>query len=102
MPTEQGGGILPARNSKSMRKRAKVDSNQAQVVEAFKALGWRVQSTATIGAGFPDLVVQRGHDTRLVEVKQPKGTLTEDQRRFMETGGWIVHVVRSIADVEAL
>jgi len=85
-----------------MRRRAKIDGNQTLIVEALRSVGWRVQSTAQIGKGFPDLVISRGHDVRLVEVKQLKGKLTDDQRRFMVQDGWPVLVIRSVEDALSL
>jgi hypothetical protein len=86
-----------------VRKRAKVDSNQAEIVAAYRKRGFRVLSLASLGDGTPDLLVWRGlgHPVRLVEVKRPKGKLTADQERFIAEG-WPVTIVRSIADVEAL
>lgn len=81
-------------------RRARVDQNQAEIVAAFRACGWRVHSTAALGKGFPDLLVQK-HETLLVEVKQGKGTLTADQEAFLRQG-WRVEIVRTIKDVARL
>lgn len=81
-----------------MRRRGRTDANQAAIVEALRQVGWKVQSTASLGGGFPDLVIARGYDVRLVEVKAPKGRLTEDQQRFHQEQGWPVSVVRSVDD----
>lgn len=40
-----------------MRYGAKVDANQAAIVEALRRLGCTVQSLASVGGGCPDLVV---------------------------------------------
>ena len=85
-----------------MRRRARTDANQSAIVEALRAVGWKVQSTATIGGGFPDLVVSRGHDVRLVEVKQARGTLTADQQAFIVRDGWPVTIVRSVDEALSL
>lgn len=85
-----------------MRRRGRVDTNQAEIVEALRSVGWRVQSTADIGRGFPDLVIARGYDVRLVEVKQPKGRLTADQVKFIIRDGWPVIVLRSVDDALGL
>ena len=87
---------------RTLRRRGRVDANQAEIVEALRAGGWKVQSTANVGGGFPDLICARGHDVRLVEVKQPKGTLTPDQQRFIVRDGWPVTIVRSIDDALSL
>lgn len=82
------------------RTRARVDQNQAEIVAAFRGYGWRVHSTAALGKGFPDLLVQK-HETLLVEVKQGKGTLTADQEAFLRQG-WRVEIVRTVEDVARL
>jgi hypothetical protein len=86
-----------------VRRRAKIDGNQAQVVDAFKSHGCLVESLAPMGNGIPDLLVTnpRHGVIWLVEVKRPKAKLTEDQVRFQSLG-WPVHVVRSEADVQEL
>lgn len=85
-----------------MRKRARVDTNQREIVEALRAVGWKVTSAASLGGGFPDLVIARGHDVKLVEVKHAKGTLTADQQRFIVREGWPVTIVRSIDEALSL
>lgn len=82
-----------------MRRRAKVDANHAEIVEAFRRCGWLVMSLAPMGRGVPDLLVQRRGLTCLVEVKGPKGELTA-QQRDMAMNGWKFTIVRSVADVE--
>lgn len=56
-----------------MRRAAKVDSNQTEVVEAFRTLGCSVQSLAALGKGVPDIMVSLGGITWLVEIKSGKG-----------------------------
>ena len=56
-----------------MRRAAKVDANQTEVVEAFRKLGCSVQSLAVLGNGVPDIMVSLGGITWLVEVKAGKG-----------------------------
>jgi Holliday junction resolvase len=85
-----------------MRRFGRIDQNQRDIVEALRSAGWKVQSAANIGGGFPDLVIARGHDVRLAEVKSEKGTLTADQVRFMVQDGWPVVILRSIDDALAL
>ena len=40
-----------------MRQAAKVDDNQAAIVEALRSLGASVESLAAVGKGVPDLLV---------------------------------------------
>lgn len=75
-----------------MRRAAKVDSTQAEIVVAFRRRGAAVWSTAQLGNGFPDLIVciraKSGlWRTLLVEVKDgslspSKRALTADEARF--------------------
>ena len=84
--------------------RAKVDRNHGEIVEAFRACGWRVKSTAGL-KGWCDLTCQRACGgeviTLLIEVKGPKGKPTEAQMA-LQMAGWWIHTVRSVADVQAL
>ena len=63
-----------------MRRRARTDSNHAEIVEALRRAGCTVQSLAAIGDGTPDLLV--GYDGRnlLVEVKD--GSKSPSRRRL--------------------
>jgi hypothetical protein len=84
-----------------MRRRAKVDSNQDEIVTAYRDAGWSVRSTAQLGEGFPDLVVAPPWDADyvfLVEVKRPKGKTREKQDAF--AAFFPVKIVRTVGDVE--
>ena len=83
-----------------MRKRAKVDSNQAEIVEAMRKAGWQVVSLAALGGGVPDLLCAKGLAVKLIEVKSATGHLTPWQVRFHQ--GWPVQVVRTVEDALAL
>lgn len=74
-----------------MRRAARVDSNQDQVVEALRAAGATVQSLAAVGQGVPDLLVGFQGQTLLMEVKDGRKPpsqrqLTEDQLKWH--GAW--------------
>ena len=74
-----------------MRRAAKVDANQEQVVQALRAAGATVQSLAGVGVGVPDLLVGHQGKTILLEVKdghKPPSArrLTEDQLKWH--GAW--------------
>jgi hypothetical protein len=80
---------------------AKIDGNHTLLMNELKARGWRVVSTARMGGGFPDVLIWRANrGYRLVEIKQPKGTLTPDQREFH--AAFPVDVLRSLEDVASL
>lgn len=89
-----------------MRAR-RVDANHAEIVAAFRQLGYSVADTSRLGNGFPDLVVAKAGRTVLVEVKdgaKPPSArkLTEDEQTF--AGAWRgeYRVVESVDDVLAI
>lgn len=70
---------------------AKVDANQSAIVAALRAAGCSVQSLARLGDGVPDLLVGRGGEQWLLEIKRPSGprggkggALTPDQIRWWQ------------------
>jgi hypothetical protein len=63
-----------------MRKTARVDANQAAIVEALRAIGASVQSLAMVGRGVPDLLVGFRSQNWLIEVKD--GAKPESARRL--------------------
>lgn len=52
-----------------MRRAAKVDRNQPQIVEALQKIGATVQHLHQVGKGCPDLLVGFRRQTFLLEVK---------------------------------
>lgn len=89
-----------------MKRAARTDSNHAEIRDEFRARGCLVADTHGLGAGFPDLVIQRAGTVALVEVKdgskcKSAQALTADERAFAEKG-WKVHIVRSKDDALAL
>ena len=52
-----------------MRRAAKTDDNQREIVEALRAAGCSVGIVSGVGNGFPDLAVGRAGKTYLLEVK---------------------------------
>ena len=74
-----------------MRRAAKRDGNEHTIVRALRKAGCRVM----FGSPNPDLIVQRGRTTYLLEVKQRKGgKLTASQEKML-ADGWHFHIVRS-------
>lgn len=74
-----------------MRRAAKIDANQTQVVTALRAAGAVVHSLAAVGNGVPDLLVAFRSQTLLMEVKdvslsQSRRALTPAQIEFHK--GW--------------
>ena len=63
-----------------MRRAAKIDANQPEVVAALRAAGFWVQSLAAVGHGFPDLIAcKKSGAIMLLEVKMPGERLTHDE-----------------------
>ena len=78
-----------------MRRAAKVDRNQGDIVTDLRAAGATVESLATLGKGRPDLLVGYRGVNWLLEVKVDKGKLTPDQEAWHPTWRGQVAIVRS-------
>lgn len=86
-----------------MRRAARVDDNQEEIVRALRAVGVWVCVTSSMGAGFPDLLVWFRGRFVLMEVKDPTKPkadrqLTPAQKAFHARCPGPVHVVESAAD----
>jgi hypothetical protein len=77
----------------------KRDANHDEIAQAFRSLGCSVFDASAVGDGFPDLVVGVMRLNLLVEVKDAKGDLTEDQVKFMGDWRGTVVIVRNVDDV---
>ena len=63
-----------------MRRAARVDANQAEIVEALRAIGATVQPIHMVGRGCPDIIVcYRGRNI-LIEIKD--GSKSPSARRL--------------------
>jgi|LakMenEpi03Aug12_release.lakeMendotaPanAssembly.Ray.scaffolds.fasta_scaffold494053_2 hypothetical protein len=72
-----------------MRKIARVDANQPEIVKALRKAGFHVTHLHTIGGGVPDLLIvgpsRSGRILALLcEVKSAKGELTDDEAKFFD------------------
>lgn len=65
-----------------MRRAAKIDANQEQIVSVLRSAGATVQSLAAIGNGCPDLLVGFNGQTLLMEIKD--GNKSPSQRKLTE------------------
>lgn len=88
-----------------MRRAARVDDNQSEIVEAYRAHGCSVAITSAVGDGFTDIVVGYRGLSELVEIKDGSKKpslqkLTPDQERFHGEWKGAIRVVRSIGDVK--
>lgn len=70
-----------------MRKIAKIDANQTEIVKALRAVGATVQSLAQVGSGCPDILVGFRDANFLFEIKNPAQPpsgrkLTDDEAKW--------------------
>jgi Holliday junction resolvase len=85
-----------------MRRAARTDENQEQIVKALRAVGASVQSLAAVGHGVPDLLVGYQGKNILIEIKDGNKTpskrkLTDDQVKWHDNwNGGAVAVVESV------
>ena len=81
-----------------MRQAGRVDSNQAEIVEALRKAGADVIDMHRVGGGFPDLLICYGGYLTLMEVKSPTGKLNKAELRWHERHGveMPVHIVHNI------
>ena len=92
-----------------MRRAARIDDNQPEIVQALQYAGCRVSSTAGMGKGFPDLLVGRAGVLYLLEVKDgskslSRRALTPDQELEFpkwQAVGVTVHVVCTVDEALA-
>lgn len=85
-----------------MRRAARVDGNQTQIVDALRKAGCSVLSLASVGGGCPDLVVGVRGKNLLIEVKDgskcpSKRSLTPDELEFFEHWKGCAMIVESVA-----
>ena len=83
-----------------MRRAAKVDANQAEIVEALRGIGCVVEPLHFVGSGFPDIVVGFRGVNYLFEIKNPEYSckLTKDEQEWHDEWRGQVHVVRSVEE----
>ena len=78
-----------------MRRDAKVDQNQREIIDALRQMGASVYPLHFAGKGWTDLLCGfRGHNY-LIEIKTQKGKLSADQRTFHQSWRGQVAVVRT-------
>lgn len=92
-----------------MRRAAKIDENQPEIVRALRARGYEVLSLAAVGDGCPDLLVSSRACTTamwLLEIKDgskppSRRKLTPDQEEFHQWWPGEIHVVKSVEEALA-
>lgn len=88
-----------------MRRAAKTDANQKQIVKLLRQLpGVSVAVTSSLGAGFPDLVIGFQKRNYLIELKdgdKPPSAqkLTPDEIEFQNTWQGQYHVCNSLSAI---
>jgi hypothetical protein len=96
-----------------LRKAARTDANQAEIVDALRAVGCAVAITSSAGDGFPDLVVSRRErgayrpTVYLIECKDGQKApsdraLTPAQKRFHAEFAGCCYVANSVSDALAI
>ncbi|MBI1924386.1 hypothetical protein HYR99_09060 [Candidatus Poribacteria bacterium] len=81
-----------------MRRDAKVDHNQREIVSALRQIGASVYPLHFAGNGCPDLLVGFRGKNFLMEVKTERGRLNADQRTFHASWRGHVAVVKSASE----
>jgi hypothetical protein len=90
-----------------MRRAARVDGNQSEIVAALRSLGCSVQMLHAVGAGCPDLLIGIDGQNLLLEVKdgsKPPSArqLTSDQHIWHTNWGGQASIVQSSEDAIAI
>jgi len=65
-----------------MRTAARVDANQADIVDTLRRVGARVQPLHQVGHGCADILVLFRGELYAIEIKTEHGTLTTDEERW--------------------
>jgi Holliday junction resolvase len=79
----------------------RVDSNQKDIVQAFKELGCSVLDLSRVGQGCPDLLIGYKNKCAMVEIKSSnKAHFTEPQLKFIKN--WKGSSITRIDSVEGV
>ena len=84
-----------------MRRAAKIDANQPEIVAALEAAGCTVQSLAGVGEGCPDLLVGVNQWNVLMEIKDGSRPVSErafkpKQKTWHRDWRGTAHVVETV------
>lgn len=86
-----------------MRRAAKVDRNQPEIVQALRKAGCFVQTLAAVGQGVPDLMWSRSGRMGLIEVKdgaKPRSARLLTPEQSVWHMQWLGPPVRVVETVE--
>lgn len=83
--------------------RSRADANQKPIVDALRAVGWKVRSLTKVGDDFPDIIAAgfapgRGVRNVLLEVKAPGEPLSKGQQEFADSWPGERHTVHNAAE----
>lgn len=86
-----------------MRRAAACDRNQAEIMDAFRALGFSVASLHRCGQGMPDLLLGKQGKNYLIECKDgnkspSKRKLNDVQREFHDAWRGQIAVIETLED----
>lgn len=86
-----------------MRRAARTDDNQKEIVSFLREKGYAVLSLASMGKGVPDLLVSDSTKNVLFEVKDGRKSksqqkLTEDEEAFHRNWPGPLYVIRNVYD----
>lgn len=84
-----------------MRRAAKVDETQSEIVAALRKADIAVQLLTAVGGGCPDAVLGFGGVNVLAEFKTAKRDVNEAQRKFINRWPGPVIVVRTPEEAKA-
>jgi len=84
-----------------MRRAARIDANQNEIVQVLRDVGASVAITSMVGSGFPDIVVGFRGRNYLIEIKDgskppSKRKLTPDEQEFFDTWRGKVFVANDV------
>lgn len=84
-----------------MRRIAKVDDNQQEIVKALRKAGASVYITSNVGCGFVDVVIGFRGTNYLFEIKDgskptSRQKLTEDEQKFFDNWNGTAHVIKNV------
>jgi hypothetical protein len=90
-----------------MRRAARVDGNQPEIVKALRRIGASVQLLHTVGQGCPDLLAALAGRNVLFEVKDPaqppsKRKLTDDEAVWFGNWKGEAHVIETAEQAIAI
>ncbi len=90
-----------------MRRAARIDANQPEIVQALRDVGGSVAITSMVGNGFPDIVVGYRGQNYLIEIKDgakppSKRKLTHDEQEWHDLWRGTVHIANSIDEALAI